>query len=155
MLINTGLVTIDGAGQSKEIKLLSQQHQIALEAFKSNATKLLERNSPLRLENFERLYCDQFTLGFEQLCQKTLWDRVKQIPKLKLTGKDKKMLSLKNNNESQTQQTPQEGRSERGDTSTRIVISGESSVVQNQATPCYYFHQRGRCRFGQNCKNTH
>ena len=144
---STGLVSIDGAGHLKEIRLLAKEHKIALEAFKSNSTKLLLTNSPLSLDNFGTLYCDQFTLKFNQeLCETTLWDRVKQIPKLKLG--DKRMLSLLDNNERSAAKVPQEGSSERG----------ESSVGQQQvatSTPCYFFHQKGRCRNGQNCKYSH
>ena len=150
LLDSTGLITIDRVGQSKEIRLLSKQHQIALEAFKSNSTKLLLTNSPLKLDNFGRLYCDQFTLQFHlELCETTLLDRVKQIPKIKLVGKDKRMLSLSDNNE---RPAPQEG------SSPSRSGRGEASVDQQQAetrTPCYFFHQKGRCRNGQNCKYSH
>ena len=135
LLSATGLVIILGTGYSKVIKLLAQLNKVALESFKANSTKLLQANSPLTLERFGRLYCDQFALQFHRkLCEETLENILKRAPIIKrLLSTGIELLSLAE------QLTP------------RSVI-GKS---ENRPRKCLFFNQKGRCHFGQKCLDIH
>ena len=135
LLSATGLIILH---HSKAIKLLAQANKIALESFKANSTKLLLANSPLTLERFGRLYCDQFALqSHRKLCEETLEHILKKAPIVKrVLSTGIKLLSLA------------------GQSSPRSV-TGQSTNVKNPPTKCLYFHQKGRCHFGHKCLNIH
>ena len=160
-LLSTGLVAISGTGNhSKEMTLLPNAQKVALESFKENAIKILSSNGPLTFENFWDLYCDQFiTMQFDHLdCKTTLWAKVHQIPGIRLEGKHKSLQNILSLQSSTERSAPQEDVSP-------PLNSGGGGDLQDQpphqegeeqaAELCYFFHQKGRCRYGKNCRFAH
>ena len=122
------------------------------------AIKILSSNGPLTFENFWDLYCDQFiTLQFDHLdCKTTLWARVQEIPGLRSEGKHKSLqsiLSLQSNTERSAAQEDVSPPSHSGGGG---ALQGQPPHQEGEAAErCYFFHQKGRCRYGQNCRYAH
>jgi len=140
LLTATDIVIIIGTGHCKVVKLLEKETKAALESFKANSTKLLSANSPLTLERFGKLYCDQFTLQFHRkLCEQTLENILKNVPSIKRhlsTPMCIKLLSLAEQSSSES-------------------VKGPSENVKNSPKKCLFFNQKGRCHFGHKCSDIH
>ena len=158
-LLSTGLVSITGAGNhSKEMTLLPNAQKVALESFKENAIKILSSNGPLTFENFWDLYCDQvITLQFDHLdCKTTLWARVQEIPGIRSEGKHKSLQSILSLQSSTERSAPQENLSPPSNSGGGGALHDKHPRQEVEAAErCYFFHQKGRCRYGENCRFAH
>ena len=157
--MSTGMVSISGAGiHSKEMTLLPNAQKVALESFKESATKILSFG-PLTFENFWDMYCYQFiTMHFDHFdCIPTLWARVHEIPGLRSERKHNSLQSTLSLQSSTERSAPQEDVSPPSNFGGGGDLQGKPPRQEEEkaAELCYFFHQKGRCRYGQNCRYAH